>query len=213
LHSYAKETEEITEIYPEEDRFEVSPSLSPDGKYLAYTTWNDTEMGHVYAREIETGKEYQLTKTAGRYINPAWSPDGTEIVFVADETEAKLGIPKQSGGPNSLNYHLDIHKLKVFKSNEVQKLSQTDTIYRVQSVIQLSRSFYPIPVFHPNGKSIYLPAANKENYFPILISINLTDKSKIEEFPIPFHTDEVLVSPNAEHIAFILDEQVWVDSF
>src|SRR5699024_8095486 len=91
LHSYAKQTQEITEIYPKEDRFEVSPSLSPDGKYLTYTTWNDTEMGHVYAREITTGKEYQLTKTPGRYINPAWSPDGTEIVFIADETEAKMG--------------------------------------------------------------------------------------------------------------------------
>src|SRR5699024_7868596 len=156
LHSYAKETEEITEIYPEEDRFEVSPSLSPDGKYLAYTTWNDTEMGHVFAREIKTGKEYQLTKTAGRYINPAWSPDGTEVVFVADETEAKLGIPKQLGGPNSLNYHLDLHKLKVFKSNEAQELSQTDTIYRVQSAIQLSRRFYPIPIYHPSGKSIFI---------------------------------------------------------
>src|SRR5699024_8084537 len=32
LHSYAKQTQEITEIYPKEDRFEVSPSLSPDGK-------------------------------------------------------------------------------------------------------------------------------------------------------------------------------------
>src|SRR5699024_97607 len=64
LHSYAKETEVITKIYSEEDRFEVSPSLSPDGKYLAYTTWNDMEMGHVYAREIKTGKEYQLTRVA-----------------------------------------------------------------------------------------------------------------------------------------------------
>src|SRR5699024_2285234 len=62
LHSYAKHTQEITGIYPDEDRFEVSPSLSPDGKFLAYTTWNDTKMGHVYAREVESGKEYQLTR-------------------------------------------------------------------------------------------------------------------------------------------------------
>src|SRR5699024_8152500 len=112
LHSYAKRTQEIKEVYPKKDRFEVSPNLSPDRKHLAYTTWTDTEMGHVYAREIETGKEYQLTKTPGRYINPAWSPDGTEIVFVADETESKMGIPIQNSGPKSYKYHLDIHRIK-----------------------------------------------------------------------------------------------------
>src|SRR5699024_5572812 len=149
----------------------------------------------------------------GRYINPAWSPDGTEVVFVADETEAKLGIPKQLGGPNSLNYHLDLHKLKVFKSNEAQELSQTDTIYRVQSAIQLSRRFYPIPIYHPSGKSIFITTRNQEKDLPVLIELDLNTKEISQERLIPFHTDEVLVSPNAAHIAFIFDEQVWIDTF
>src|SRR5699024_3595542 len=41
----------------------------------------------------------------------------------------------------------------------------------------------------------------------------LNTKEVLQERLIPFHTDEVLVSPNAEHIAFIYDEQVWVDTF
>src|SRR5699024_342123 len=130
LHSYAKKTEEITEIYSEEDRFEVSPSLSPNGKYLAYTTWNDKEMGHVYAREIKTGKEYQLTKTPGRYINPVWSPDGTEIVFVADETETKMGIPMQTRGANTYSHHLDIHRINIFINKDIQENLESDIIYR-----------------------------------------------------------------------------------
>src|SRR5690625_4632142 len=131
LHSYAKETEVITEVYPNKDRFEVSPSLSPDGTYLAYTTWNDTEMGHVYAREIKTGKEYQLTQTPGRYINPAWSPNGTEIVFVADETEAKINIPRQSGGTNTHNYHLDIHRIKLSENGIIKEKIKTGNEYHL----------------------------------------------------------------------------------
>jgi len=212
LHSYAKETEVITEVYPNKDRFEVSPSLSPDGTYLAYTTWNDTEMGHVYAREIKTGKEYQLTQTPGRYINPAWSPNGTEIVFVADETEAKINIPRQSGGTNTHNYHLDIHRIKLSENGIIKEKIKSDTIQRVYPISIVPRRFYPIPVYHPSGTSVFLTTRNHEKDLPVLIEVDLVKREVVLERLIPFHTDEVIVSPDAEHIAFIFDEQVWVDT-
>ncbi len=213
LHSYAKNTKEITEIYTNEDRFEVSPSLSPDGKYLAYTSWNDTEMGHVYVRELKTGKEYQLTKTSGRYINPAWSPDGTEIVFLSDETEAKMGIRRLSGGANTYNYSLDLHQLKVFKNSVIQINSKSDIITRIFPLSNKPKRFYPIPVYNANNKSIFITTRNHEKDLPVLIEIDLETKKVIDETLIPFHTDEVVVSPNAQHIAFIFDEQVWINCF
>jgi|SRR5690625_2660715 len=213
LHSYAKNTEVITEVYPEADRFEISPSLSPDGKYLAFTTWNDTQMGHVYAREVESGKEYQLTRAAGRYINPAWSPDGTQIVFIADETEAKMGIPRQSGGMNTNNYHLDIHRIRFSENNKVREKSKSDAIYRVYPFSIIPRRFYPVPVFHQNGESVLITTRNHEKDLPVLIEVDLETKEIVQERLIPFHTDEVLVSPDAEHIAFVYDEQVWVDDY
>lgn len=213
LHSYAKGTQFITEVYPDEDRFEVSPSLSPDGKYLAYTTWNDTEMGHVYAREVNTGKEYQLTETPGRYINPAWSPNGKEVVFVADETEAKMGIPRQSGGGNAYNYHLDLHKIKFFDEENKQTYSQSDTIYRIYPFSQLPKRFYPIPVYHPNGRTVIITTRNHEKDLPTVIEIDLETKKILQEKLIPFHTAETVVSPDNKHIAFVFDEQVWIDRF
>lgn len=213
LHSYAKYTQEITEVYPNENRFEVSPSLSPDGEYLAYTIWNDTEMGHVYVRELSTGRDFQLTKAPGRYINPAWSPDGTEIVFVADETEAKMGIRKQSGGPNASNYHLDIHRINVLEKKRVQEYFQSDTIYRVYPFSQLPKRFYPIPVYHPNGESVFITTRNHEKNLPVIIEIDLGTKEVVQEKVIPFHTDEVVISPGAQHIAFIFDDRVWIDTF
>src|SRR5699024_3258238 len=158
LHSYAKNTEVITEVYPEEDRFEVSPSLSPDGRYLAYTTWNDTEMRNVYVREIKTGKEYQLTKTPGRYINRTWSPDGTEIVFVADETETKMGIgsQKSSGAPKYLVYDIDLHRIKFVEDKNILTDQYSDVIGRIFPSTNLSKRFYPIPIYHSSGNSIYI---------------------------------------------------------
>lgn len=203
LHSFSKSTGVITEMYSDEDRFEVSPSLSPNGSYLAYTTWNDTEMGHVYAREIKTGKEYQLTKNPGRYINPSWSPDGTEIVFVADETETKMGLRRQSAGTNTSNYHLDLHRLQVAKEGKVQEHQESDVIYRLYPFSTLPRRFYPIPVYHPKNKSVFITTRNHDKDLPVLIQIDLDTKKIIYEDLIPFHTDEVLVSPTAEYISFI----------
>lgn len=213
LHSFAKKSQKIMEVYPKEHRFEISPSLSPDGKYLAYTTWNDTEMGHIYVRELKTGKDYQLTQTPGRYINPAWSSDGTEIVFVADETEAKMGIPKQSGGTNTYYYHLDLHRIKVSIDNKIKECVQSDTIFNLYTSTNLPRRFYPIPVYHPKGNSIYITTRNHEKDLPVLIQIDLNTKTLLQEKLIPFHAEEVLISPDAKHIAFIFDEQVWVDRF
>src|SRR5699024_264503 len=127
--------------------------------------------------------EYQLTKTAGRYINPAWSSDGTEIVFIADETEAKMGIPRQSGGPNTLNYDLDIHRMKVLenKSMSVQEYEQTDTILRVYPLSIVPRRFYPLPVFHSNGESVFITIRNHEKDLPVLIEIDLNTKEVLQE--------------------------------
>ncbi len=54
------------------------PSVSPDGKRVAYAG-ADTHAGgsYIYVVSIEGGKPKRL----GAGINPAWSPDGTEIVY------------------------------------------------------------------------------------------------------------------------------------
>src|SRR5699024_1663679 len=62
-------------------------------------------------------------------------------------------------------------------------------------------------------KSIYLSMKKKEKNLAVYAEIDLDSKKIINEYPIPFHTDEVLLSPDAEHIAFIYENQVYTDSF
>src|SRR5690625_4788257 len=107
-------------------------------------------MRNVFLKKKHTEKEHQLTKTPGRYINPTWSPDGTTIVFVADETEAKMGIPNQISGSISLEYQLTI------KSVEVIDNYISNDIIEVYPKTSFPNRFYPIPVYNPNGKSLYI---------------------------------------------------------
>ncbi len=63
--------------------FEFEPSFSPDGKYLAYVTWNDQETGAIQTLSMTDpkAKPVRVTTEKGIYRTPAWSPDGGKLVF------------------------------------------------------------------------------------------------------------------------------------
>lgn len=65
------------------DDFEYAPAWSPDGKQLAYVTWNDKSGGHVWVVGVEGGSvTRRVTTNAGHYANPSFSPDGSKIVYL-----------------------------------------------------------------------------------------------------------------------------------
>lgn len=212
LRAYSKNTGEIKEYYSNKDRFELSPSLSPDGKHLAYTTWNDWEMGHLYIREILTGKETQITAIPGRYINPAWSPDGTEIAFIADPNETKFGIEPQSPGSNTQIFNLDVYLINIFENQKINYSANEKKLIRVTPFSNLPNRFYPTPVY-VNKDQIFISSFSKQEKIPEYIQINTTNNEIKTRIPFPYHTDELLISPQGKHIAFIFDNIVWISDF
>jgi serine/threonine-protein kinase len=59
--------------------FEYAPRLSPDGKWLAYTSTQDGPL-QVYVQPFPpTGARYQVTDVRG--TTPIWSPDGRRIYY------------------------------------------------------------------------------------------------------------------------------------
>ena len=65
---------------------EYSPALSPDGKWLAYVTWNDRDGGHLMKAPLGGGAPAELSTAAAFYSQPAWSPDGRQIAFLMGST-------------------------------------------------------------------------------------------------------------------------------
>ncbi|HLZ08521.1 MAG TPA: hypothetical protein VKT80_08040, partial [Chloroflexota bacterium] len=69
-------------------RAPAGASVSPDGRYLAYdiqagTTLADTDIAIM---DLDSGKESRLTQGSGANLYPAWTPDGTELLFTSDRT-------------------------------------------------------------------------------------------------------------------------------
>ena len=83
-------TQEVGEFYP---------TWSPDGKAVAFVTWNDKIGGEIYRVAVDAkgagAQPQQLTKTPALYSQLAWSPDGKRIVAVkaaARDMQEALGF-------------------------------------------------------------------------------------------------------------------------
>jgi imidazolonepropionase-like amidohydrolase/Tol biopolymer transport system component len=65
------------------DAGEHHPTWSPDGRYVTYVTWSDTDGGHLYRVPADrSGPPQRLTDVSSFYSEPVYSPDGQRIVAV-----------------------------------------------------------------------------------------------------------------------------------
>lgn len=89
-----------------------APAFSPDGRWLAYTSWNDAEGGHLWKMPAAGGASVRLTTLPSQYANPSFSRDGSKIVFLRgnnasfrghdlgdDATHDILWMPASGGTP------------------------------------------------------------------------------------------------------------------
>jgi Tol biopolymer transport system component/imidazolonepropionase-like amidohydrolase len=66
------------------EHFEMFPSISRDGRYVVYTTWNDEELGSVRVASLDRGanrEDWTVTQPPGHYTQPVFSPDGQTILY------------------------------------------------------------------------------------------------------------------------------------
>ncbi len=75
-------TERVPRRLTNQDVIQAQPVWSPDGAWVAYTTWNDGT-GHLFKTLVagkKAGQPIQLTRENAIYETPSWSPDGKRIV-------------------------------------------------------------------------------------------------------------------------------------
>jgi imidazolonepropionase-like amidohydrolase/Tol biopolymer transport system component len=75
----------------EDAHWEHEPALSPDGRWVAYTTWSDADFGAIYKVPFSGGAPVKLTTRPGYYFTPRFSPDGSRIVYRRGTGNGTLG--------------------------------------------------------------------------------------------------------------------------
>ena len=63
---------------------EIHARWSPNGRYLAYASNENTARHDIYVMDMRTKQRWQLTDHPANDTTPTWSPDGTEIAFISN---------------------------------------------------------------------------------------------------------------------------------
>jgi Tol biopolymer transport system component len=77
--------------------YQFQPAWSPDGKWIAYTTWVEGEGGHIWKIPVAGGRPTKLTATRGYFQQPVFSPDGQRIVALRGSAPAYQEETSQGG--------------------------------------------------------------------------------------------------------------------
>lgn len=169
----------------------MSPAWSPDGKKLAYVSF-EKDRASIHVVDVITGKEEQITQYPGINGAPAWSPDGRTLAVVL----SKDGGPKiytvdvaskqitrltdGSGIDTEPSWAKDGRSI-VFTSNRGGK----PQIYRVTlgtgkiDRVTFAGNYNAKPSLTPDGKRLVMLHRDDEGLFSIAVQTLNTGEMKI----------------------------------
>ena len=188
---------------------ESSPIWSPDGKYIAYITWNDTDGGDIYRMNSNgRGNPEKLTKISAFYDKLNYAPDGSKIVGVKGSKMHRMRMLEDFGGHGAaaeLQYIWmpaeggDTHRITWVGSGDTQQGRNS-------------------PHFGPESDRVYVWAGN-----PGLLSMRLdgTDVKTIAKIKGPnvpgrgptsntATPDEALISPDGTRALVRVSQNVYM---
>ena len=191
--------------------FEYSPVWSPDGRWIAFTTLDESEHGHLWKVAATGGVPERLTPRPGEFFNPVWSPDGRSLVMVRGSGATARGrslvanpwyelvrIPTTGGIPEP-----------------VTEIRGVPWNFEVVERLQIVR-----PSFGPDGRVFFTERVEKEEEEsdeeeePIgqLVSVQLDGTDRRVHVRFPF-ADDAVPSPDGKLIAFQEGDNVYLAAF
>ena len=182
---------------------EYAPEFSPDGRSIAYVTWSDADMGHVWKIRSTGGTPVRLTRTAGHYTNPAWSPKGDRIAVVAG-SGAEL-----RGQQPEFDPYFEIRWLPAEPPSGGAEAVPVTAVTPYDTV-----RFHPVAAWGPDGDRLFfgkpIPPAEPGGDGKVdLVSVRLdgTDEQHHLRF---VHAEDAVPSPDGAWVAFVTQDDVFV---
>jgi Tol biopolymer transport system component/imidazolonepropionase-like amidohydrolase len=179
---------------------EYAPAFSPDGQSIAYVTWSDAEGGHVWKAPAAGGTPQRLTRGAGHYANPSWSPKGDRLAIMRGS-----GLEFRGQQPEEETFF----EIRWIDANG----GDTNLVTTVESS-STSMRFHPQGFWSPDGTRIYYrkPVERAKPTDPThtdLVSVRLDGTDRKTHLRLPA-VDDISPSPDGQWVAFTSRDNVYV---
>jgi dipeptidyl aminopeptidase/acylaminoacyl peptidase len=188
-------------LSPMSDRLQLMPAWSPDGRWIAFVSWKDGELGSVWKISADGGKPIRLTLEPGEYLYPTWSPDGTKIAVATGSLETLRGDTL------SANPYWYLSEVAAAGGDPVVKM-------RLPALTPIhwhpdGRIYYLDSAEHVEGLNARIQAGSIAKNAKVLTSVDAAglDKRRIAVFSAL--VDDALLSADKHHVAY----HAWFDVY
>lgn len=189
VHIIDTTTKEQQQINTDDHSRKFSPALSPNGKKITFVQFRQGNRDHtdLMLFDLETGKTRKVLDQFGPQSWPAWSPDGTHIVYTTAQCSADCG-------------------------RLIQELWMADSGGGFARQLVLTNAFCQQPVWSPDGMKIAFSSDMSGSYNIWILS--LTDW-KLERVTTGESLDvSPTWSPDGTKIAFVSTRsghhEIWI---
>jgi Tol biopolymer transport system component len=194
---------------------EYAPTWSPDGKWLAFVTFDDTARGHLWKVPVTGGMPQRLTKEASDFVDPVWSPDGKSIIV------ARGAGATAAGRTITANAYYDLVRIAATPGVGGDTGTVVTTVGRPPeaSLSGEARRQLLRPSFGPEGRLFYpeeraappgqAPAGGRGNGGTALVSVRVDGSDREVHLTLP-NADEIVPSPDGNWVAFQEGDNVYV---
>jgi Tol biopolymer transport system component len=158
----------------DETHFEYQPAFHPAGGKLLYTTWSDAGMGAVQELDLASGERRTLTPRKGYYYGPAYSPDGSRIVYI------RSGGGSLTGGQHTREAGIYVMPAAGGEAKRIARQAGS-------------------PQFSADGTRVYYLTGG--GLSKKLMSVGLEGEEPREVFNLKYVND-VVISPDGRWVAF-----------
>jgi imidazolonepropionase-like amidohydrolase/Tol biopolymer transport system component len=195
------QTGQVRRLTTQTDHHEYYPSLSRDGNWVVYVSWDDAELGSVRVVPISGGEGRIVSPQPGHYVEPVLSPDNSTVVY-RRARGGGLVSPRWSRETGVFAIAVDLASKPRTPRRGAEPAKPAE--------VRLSRGGVE-PHFGASRDRVFLLDDGPEDA-RLLVSVGLDGQNRREHFSSK-RAEQFAVSPDGRWVAFVEGFRVYAAAF